>query len=60
MSSDPISNYDFSYSNIFIMLGRMLLLLGVLISILIFDRGNILSPHALLSESTGSTVKATQ
>ena len=30
----------------------MLLLLGVIISILIFDRGNILSPHTLLSFST--------
>lgn len=55
MSSDPTGRYDFSYSNIFIMIGRMLLLLGVVISILIFDRGNILSPHTLLSNSTGPT-----
>ena len=61
MSSDPICKYDFSYSNIFIMIGRMLLLLGFVLSILLFDRGNILSPHALLSSFTGptdSTVKA--
>jgi len=56
MSSDPICKYDFSYSNIFIMIGRMLLLLGVVLSILLFDRGNILSPHALLSKSTGSVI----
>jgi len=56
MSSDPICKYDFSYSNIFVMIGRMLLLLGFVLSILLFDRGNILSPHALLSSSTGLTV----
>jgi hypothetical protein len=55
MSSDPICKYDFSYSNIFIMIGRMLLLLGFVLSILLFDRGNILSPYALLSTSTGPT-----
>jgi hypothetical protein len=56
MSSDPIGRYDFSYSNIFIMIGRMLLILGVVLWILLFDRGNILSPHALLSSSIGPTV----
>lgn len=56
MSSDPICKYDFSYSNIFVMIGRMLLLLGIVISILLFDRGNILSPHALLSSPTGQIV----
>ena len=58
MSSEPICKYDFSYSNIFIMIGRMLLLLGVVLSILLFDRGNILSPHKLLSSPTGTTVPA--
>lgn len=56
MTSDPIGRYDFSYSNIFIMIGRMLLLLGVVLSILLFDRGDILSPHALLSSSMSPTV----
>lgn len=56
MNSDPIGRYDFSYSNIFVMIGRMLLLLGVVLSILLFDRGDILSPHALLSSSTSPTV----
>jgi hypothetical protein len=37
----------------------MLLILGVVISILIFDRGNILSPHALLSSPTVPTVSTT-
>ena len=55
MSSDPICKYDFSYSNIFVMIGRMVILLGIVISILLFDRGNILSPHALLSSATGPT-----
>jgi len=56
MSSDPICKYDFSYSNIFVMIGRMVILLGIVISILLFDRGNILSPHALLSSPTGLMV----
>ena len=56
MSSEPICKYDFSYSNIFIMIGRMLLLLGFVLSILLFDRGDILSPHALLSSPTSPTV----
>jgi hypothetical protein len=60
MSSDPTGRYDFSYSNIFIMIGRMLLLLGIVVSILLFDRGNVLSPHALLSLSTGPTVSTTK
>ena len=55
MSSDPICKYDFSYSTIFVMIGRMLIILGIVISILLFDRGNILSPHALLSLPTGPT-----
>jgi hypothetical protein len=55
MSSDPICKYDFSTSNIFIMIGRMLLLLGFVLSILLFDRGDILSPHALLSSLTVPT-----
>jgi hypothetical protein len=57
MSSDPICKYDFSYSNIFVMIGRMLIIVGIVLSILLFDRGNILSPRALLlSSPTGLTV----
>ena len=49
--------YDFTVSNIFIMIERMLLLVAFVISIFLFDRGDIQSPHTLLppKSSTSST-----
>jgi hypothetical protein len=55
MSSDPAS-YDFSYSDLVLMIGRMLFLSGLLIYVLFFDKSIIFSPKQLLSTPTASII----